>query len=434
MPLGAHLEELRSRLIKCLLALAGTFILCWVFRERLMAILVRPHVSAMRAFELDTTLKFGSYLEPVVAQLKACVVASLVVTAPMLIYQVWAFIAPGLFPRERYKAVKLGVACMVCFAAGVCFGYFIFVPVALRYLLRLSGAATEPVLMVAAYLSMFFLLTFALGIAFQTPVVVCYLVRWGVVDIESLHKNRKAVILAAFILGAILTPPDPMTQILMAVTLIVLYDLGGLLAAPSRATLVGFFKFTGLVAVVGGAFVGWYSFWPVAQFHVLEGTAEVRGRQFSAGEVTGMRRGAMCRTGKDGSARIAFGGQDGPDIYLAGSTRMQVNGPANVRLFVGQSLVVIRNSVGEFSFHAAPARAVLTTARAEFTCPSEDTLAITVFEGEVLAKVGAQTRRIVAGQTATFRDGGEPTDVSDAEQRWRALMELEESDPAPQAP
>ncbi len=434
MPLGAHLEELRSRLIKCLLALAGTFILCWVFRERLMAILVGPHVSAMRAFELDTTLKFRSYLEPVVAQLKACVVASLVVTAPVIIYQTWAFIAPGLFPRERYKAVKLGAACMVCFAAGVCFGYFVFVPVALRYLLRLSGAATEPVLMVGAYLSMFFVLTFALGIAFQTPVVVYYLVRWGVVDVQGLQKNRKPVILGAFVIGAFLTPPDPLTQILMAVTLIVLYDLGGLLAAPSRATLVGFFKFTGLVALVGGVFVSWYSFWPVAQFHVLEGAAEVGGRQFSAGQVTGLRRGAMCRTGKDGSARIVLGGRDGPEIYLAGSARMQVNGPANVRLFVGQSLVVSRNPGSEFSLHAAPARAVLARARAEFTCPDEDTLAVTVFEGEVLAKVGTQTRRIAAGQTVTFRNGGEPTDVSDAERRWRALIDGEESDPARQAP
>lgn len=422
MPLGAHLEELRSRLIKCLMILAGTFILCWVFRERLMTVLTRPHVSAMRAFELETSLKFRSYLEPVVAQLKACVVVALVLTAPVLIYQIWAFVAPGLFRHERYRTLKLGAACLLCFASGVCFGYFLFVPVALRYLLGLSGADTEPVLMIGSYLSMFFLLTFALGVAFQTPVVIYYLIRWGVLNAESLQKNRKVVILAAFVIAAVLTPPDPLTQAMMAVTLIVLYDLGGLLAAPSRATVKSFFKFTGAVVLVAGVFAGWYAFWPVAEVSALQGVVEAGKRQLSAGQAAKLPRGVVCRTGTDATARIAFGREGGPEVYLAGGGRLHIHGPRSISLYDGHSLVASPDAGTGLTVHTAPATVTVAGARAELSCPDDDTLVVGVFEGQVLVKIGGETKRITAGQTATFRKGGEAADLSGAQRRWRELL------------
>ncbi len=172
MPLGQHLEELRRRIIVCIVAFAAVFLACWVVRDRLMALLVWPHVRVMRSFELDPALKFQSYMEPVLAQLKACAIAAVALAAPVIIYEIWAFVAPGLFAHERRKAVWLGAACVACFFAGIAFGYFLFIPVALRYLLLLSGPTTEPVLMVGAYLTTFFLLTLALGVAFQTPVVI----------------------------------------------------------------------------------------------------------------------------------------------------------------------------------------------------------------------------------------------------------------------
>jgi len=425
MPLGAHLEELRARLIKCLLALAGTFLLCWVFRERLVAILIKPHVIAMRAFELDTTLKFRSYLEPVVAQLKACIVVALVITAPIIIYQTWAFVAPGLFPHERSKTLKLGAACVVCFGAGVCFGYFLFVPIALRYLLSLSGAATEPVLMIGSYLSMFFLLTFALGIAFQTPVVVFYLVRWGVLDVKSLQKSRKGVILAAFVIGAFLTPPDPLTQIMMAVTLIVLYDLGGLLAAPSAATVKGFLKFAGSVAAIAAGLAAWYAFWPVAEASVIKGTVTVGGDPVEAGRPAKVRRGAVCRTAGDSVARIVFGRKGATEAFLAEQGRLQVNGPRSVRLLGGEALVASVRESAELSVHTAAATVVVAGARAQLACPRPGTLTVTVFRGQVGVKSEGLSRRIAAGETATFHTGGEPVDYSEAEQRWRELTRPE---------
>ncbi|MHC5034073.1 MAG: twin-arginine translocase subunit TatC [Planctomycetota bacterium] len=423
MSLGEHLEELRTRVIKCLSAVGVAFILCWIFRDQLRLILQRPHVIAMQAFEMDTSLKFSSYFEAVVAQLKACFIGALVLTAPILIYQVWAFVAPGLFRHERDRTLKLGAACVVCFAAGVGFGYFFFIPIALRYLLSLSGGWAEPVLMISRYLSLFFLLTLALGIAFQTPVVVYYLIRWGVLDVESFQKHRKGVVLGAFIVAAAITPPDPVTQIMMAVTLIVLYDLGGLLAAPSRATAKSFVKFTGTVVIVGVAFVAWYRLWPVAEVTALKGDVSAGGKRIATGWTLKVPRGMVCSTDVAGVARMVLGGSGGAELHLAGGTRLHVHSATNLSLYRGDALVRTPTPAVELTVRTGPARVVLAGSRAELSVPDQDTLTVTVFEGVAQAKAGGQTKHVAAGQSATFRSGGEPVDVSDAERRWQQLIQ-----------
>lgn len=433
MSLGQHLDELRWRLIKCLVSVAAAFVLCWVVRGRLWAIVQRPHVHAMMAFELETSLNFSGYFEPFVAQLKVCAVFALILASPILIYQIWAFVAPGLFPHERYRSLKLGLACTVCFAAGICFGYFLFVPVALTYLLRLAGGWAEPVLMISRYLSLVFLLTFALAVAFQTPVVVYYLVRWGVLPVESLQRRRKGVILGAFIFAAVITPPDPVTQMMMALTLIVLYDLGGLVAAPSRATFKSFFKFTGAILLVGAVFVAWFRLWPVADVAALSGTVTVGRREVAPGQEARVTRGAVLRTGEDGAARISFGGEGGPVVHLAAEGRLQVHGPRSLSLYAGDCLAANPDPDVELAVSTAPASVVLAGARAELSVPDDDTLTVAVFAGSIQVKAGGQTKRIAAGQSATFRRGGEPADLSDAEKRWQDLMEGEEgrdADPA----
>ncbi len=420
MPLGEHLEELRWRVIRCLVALGGAFILCWLFRDRLRVVLVRPHVLAMRAFELDPALKFSSYFEAVVAQVKTCVIAGLILTSPLVIYQAWAFVAPGLFGHERRRAGRLGAACVLCFAAGVAFGYFVFIPTALRYLIGLSGGWAEPVLMIGSYLSTFFLLTFALGMAFQTPVVIFYLVRWGVLDVASLARYRKGVILGAFVVAAVLTPPDPATQVMMAVTLIVLYDVGGLLAAPSRATLLGFVRFTGAVVLVAGALVAWHRYWPVAHLEALRGSVTVGGRPAPGEGQTPLTRGVVCRTGPDGAARIAFG-RGGAVVLLAGGSSLQVHGPGALSLTEGACRAETPAAGRELTIRAGPATATVSGARAEVSVLGPGAGRVAVFAGSVPVQAGGAERVIAEGQAATLRAGGEPADLSDAEKRWQQL-------------
>ncbi|MHC4789039.1 MAG: twin-arginine translocase subunit TatC, partial [Planctomycetota bacterium] len=273
------------------------------------------------------------------------------------------------------------------------------------------------------YLSVFFLLTFALGIAFQTPVVVFYLIRWGVLDVESLRHQRKGVVLGAFVLAAVITPPDPVTQIMMAVTLIVLYDLGGLLAAPSRTTIVGFSKFAGMLVLAGLVLVGWFRLWPLGEVRALQGTVRVGDEQVARGATAGVTRGSLCSTGSDGAAALSLRAAGPPQVYVAPGTRLQVHAATSLSLYEGSILVSAPAPEVDLTVRTAPATAVVRRGRAELNAPGKDTLTVTVFGGEVDVQSGGQTRVIAAGQTATFRRGGEPADISAAEKRWQELIE-----------
>ena len=428
MSLGEHLEELRRRVIICLLAVGAAFIVCWLFlRDGIRMIVQRPHVRAMEALELDTALKFSTYFESLVAQLKTCLAFGLVLVSPVVVYQLWAFVAPGLFPHERRRGIKLAGACMVCLAAGVLFGYFVFLPVALRYLISLSGGWAEPVLMIGSYLSLVFLLTVALAVAFQTPVVVFYLIRWGVVDAAAMRRHRRGVILGAFIVGAFLTPPDPLTQMMMALTLIVLYDLGGLLAAPSWPAFRNFFGLAGAIFLACGVALAWFHLKPVGELTALRGEVRVGEAVVSVGEAVGVKRGVVCRTGPDGVAEVELGGKG--RLHLAPDGRLQLHGPADLSLYAGRCLAEGPEGGPELAVRSKPAKAMLTGGRAEFAAPEPDALTVTAFAGTVQVSSGGLERHVTAGQTATFRTGGEPADLTGAESEWRVLIEGGEQQP-----
>jgi len=423
MSLGAHLDELRKRVMWCVLAFAAAFLLCWVFRQALWDILIRPHVHAMRAYDLDPSLHIRTYFEVVVPQLKAFAICAVLLTAPIIIYHVWAFVAPGLFFHERHRVLKIGAACIACFIVGVLFAYFVLVPIALECLIGVSTGWAKPVMMVDDYLSTFFMLTFITGLAFQTPVIVYFLIRWGIISVESMARYRKPMILGAFIVSAIITPTvDPITQTLVAGTLILLYDVGSVVAAPTRTTLLSFAKFTGGILILGLAFGGWYWWWPVGEASAVKGTLTVGGREVSEGAPAKLTRGALCWTDEGGAARIAFRGKGAPVVYLAGNARVQARDSGDLSLFRGDTLVTGANQKTDMVVHTGPATVLLTGTRAQLSAPDEDTLTVSVFEGQALVTVAGETRRIAAGQTATFRRGGEPADLSGAEQRWRDII------------
>ena len=423
MPLGDHLEELRSRLIRCITLLGAAFIVAWLFRGHIMAVIKWPHVVAMTACNLDPVLKFRTYVETPVAQLKACLIAAAIVASPVLIYQIWAFVAPALFRHERQVVFKLGAASLVCLGAGVCFGYFLFIPLALRFLLRLSGAEAEPALMIGPYLSQFFLLTLALGVVFQTPVVIFYLVRWGVLDIETVQKQRKLAILAIFVLAAFFTPPDPFTQLMMALPLIALYDLGALLAAPSRATLRNFATFAGTVCAVVAVVAAGFYFWPVGSVTALKGVVRAKA-DLVPGETKRLRRGEVCATEPDAAAKVSLGrGKAAPVLLLAGGTRLQVHSKGSVSLYEGRILATSPASGAAVEVRTPSGRAVIENAEAELLLPDPEMLTVAVAEGHVTVVVDGEKKRIGPGRAATFRGGGEPIDESAIRKRWEQLIE-----------
>ena len=433
MPLGDHLEELRSRIILSLVILAAAFIVAWIFNDRIMNVVTRPHRLATQAMQLEQSLKFGSYIEPVVAKLKACLIAAALVVAPILLYQAWAFIAPGLFHHERRHVVKLMLPSFLCLAAGVCFGYFLFIPLALRFLLSLSGAGTEPVLMIGSYLSLFFLLTLALGVAFQTPLVMFLLVRWEIVDVDAIQEHRKVAMLVAFAIAAFLTPPDPATQCMMAIPLVMLYDIGALAGAPSKKAFLNFMKFAGTILLVIGAIAGWYYLWPVGNLTVIKGRADLGSKKVQPEETVSLRRGTVIELTEGSVGRFWSGKQaSGPAIYMRDDSKLQVHASLKASFYSGRILAVCTGSSEPMDIRTPIVRTSLEQAKAEMTYLDQDSVKIIVAEGKVTASWEGQDRVITAGHEDIFRRGGEPTDTKDIDNRWKDLLGDEEKQQPPE--
>lgn len=227
-PLTDHLEELRRRLFWIL----GTWALCagiaglWV--RDVFAILLRPAVLVMQ--ERGHTLISLAPPELFFAYVKSALLAGFIVSIPMTLYQAWAFVAPGLYRTERRFAAPFVISTTTLFFAGALFGYFLAFPYVFEYLASLESdvvQTTWSVQMAFAFISRLYL---AFGIAFQLPVAIFFLSFAGVVSPDALASGRKYAIVVMFVAGAILTPPDVVSQVMLAVPLILLYESGILVA------------------------------------------------------------------------------------------------------------------------------------------------------------------------------------------------------------
>jgi Tat protein translocase TatC len=240
MTFGQHLEELRARLIRGLVAIAALFVVGWFgFNDQLQRVFLRPYQVAVRRtlarrpdMRINEGLSLFSPIEGVLFTMKVALIAALVVGLPYLLWQIWAFIAAGLYPAERKTVLRYVPFSLLLATAGVLFGYFFMIPLVLEYLFLM----VDPDLFVQSYrldyyFSFFLMLTLALALVFQLPLIMLGLSVTGLVRAATFRKYRKHFILGAFIVCAVLTPPDPFSQSLMAVPTILLYEAGILLVA-----------------------------------------------------------------------------------------------------------------------------------------------------------------------------------------------------------
>jgi sec-independent protein translocase protein TatC len=228
MPVRSHLEELRTRLVRSLVAVGLGMALCYYFREELMAVITRPLVAVMPK---GTHLVFTGLPEAFLNYLKISFFSALVLTAPYILYQLWKFISPGLYVSERKYVLPFVLSSTILFAGGVLFGYFLVLPPAFSFFMQFSTDFLRPMLSLREYLSFALKLLLVFGIVFEIPVVIFFLSRIGVVNPRMLSRQRKYAILLIFVIAAILTPtPDAFTQIMMALPMMVLYEAGILVA------------------------------------------------------------------------------------------------------------------------------------------------------------------------------------------------------------
>jgi len=222
MTLVGHLAELRSRLIKSLLALIAGCAATWSFAEDIVGFILRPVIEILPPGQ---TLIYTGLQDAFIITFKTGLWAGLFLTTPFWMYQIWAFVAPALKPREKQKAPLLAGLATILMLAGAAFAYFLAFPLAFKFFLTFSTDLMHPLLAVDRYLSLALGLILAFALAFQLPLALMFLGRLGLIEAAFLRRHRRYAVLIAFILGALLTPPDVVSQCLLAFSLLLLYEL-----------------------------------------------------------------------------------------------------------------------------------------------------------------------------------------------------------------
>jgi len=227
----SHLTELRKRLINSFIFLIIFFIGCYFFAEYIYGFLVEPFAKAVKNDGSDRRLIFTALQETFLTYLKVSFFTAFFVTCPFILMQIWKFIAPGLYKHEKIAILPYLVLTPILFFLGGILVYYLIMPLAIKFFLSFesTGLSTNLPIQLEAkvneYLSLVMKLIFAFGLSFQLPVVLSLLARIGLVDSNFLKKRRKYVVVIIFAAAAILTPPDPITQIGLAIPLLILYEL-----------------------------------------------------------------------------------------------------------------------------------------------------------------------------------------------------------------
>jgi sec-independent protein translocase protein TatC len=223
----SHLIELRTRLVRAAIAVVGVFVCLMPFASRIYDILALPMLSALPA---GTRMIATGVVTPFLVPVKITLLVAFVIALPWVLYQAWAFIAPGLYTHEKRLALPIIVSSFLLFLSGIAFSYFVVFRTVFRVINEFAPKSVTVAPDIDSYLSFVMTMFLAFGLTFEVPVVVVVLVRFRIVTVAQLKQIRPYVIVGAFVVAAVVTPPDALSMLLLAVPLVVLYE-AGILAA-----------------------------------------------------------------------------------------------------------------------------------------------------------------------------------------------------------
>ena len=226
-PFLGHLEELRRRLVICAIAVGIGFIISYVFAKQLFSYLILPLTKVLPD---DSRLIFTNLPDMFIAYIKVALVAGIILAIPIIFYQLWMFLAPALYQKEKKYIIPFVLFSSILFVAGSLFGYLVVFPYGFKFFVSFATEDIQALPSVKQYFSFAIRLLLAFGIVFEMPIVVLFLTKIGLITPDSMKKFRKFAILCSFILSAILTPPDVATQLMMALPIIILYEISILLS------------------------------------------------------------------------------------------------------------------------------------------------------------------------------------------------------------
>jgi sec-independent protein translocase protein TatC len=216
-----HLEELRKRLIVSLVAVGIGFIICYIFSKEIFEFLMMP---LQRALPSGATMIFTTPAEAFFTYMKVGLLAGVFVASPIVLYQLWLFVAPALYSHEKRYVIPFVCSSTILFVGGAAFGYFIVFPTFAKFFMHFATDFIQPAPRLKESFSFCAMLLLTFGLTFELPIFILFLAKLGVINSRMLARNRKYVIVIIFIVAAVLTPPDPLSQVMMAVPLVALYE------------------------------------------------------------------------------------------------------------------------------------------------------------------------------------------------------------------
>ncbi len=223
-PFTEHLGELRDRLVRSFIAVGVGFAIAYMFKEKLFQILTAPLVSAMEV-DGNARMIFTGLPEAFFTYLKVSLLAGIIVATPVLFYQFWMFVSPGLYRKEKKYLFPVVILSVFFFVLGSSFGYFIVFPYGFQFFLGFATDTIQAMPSMKEYLSFASKMLLAFGFVFELPLVLTFMARMGLVTVPFLKKNRKYALLLFFVGSALITPPDVITQVMMALPLMILYEI-----------------------------------------------------------------------------------------------------------------------------------------------------------------------------------------------------------------
>ncbi|HSX20915.1 MAG TPA: twin-arginine translocase subunit TatC [Gammaproteobacteria bacterium] len=230
--MNQHFVELRDRIIHSVCTLGAVFIVCYYFSNNLYSLITAP---IARHLAPNTQIITTQVTAPFMVPMQLSFLCALLICAPYLLYQLWMFVKPGLYKHERRNIVPIVIFSVVLFYCGLCFALFVICPVALRFFTNCAPNGVTVMLDIGNYLDFIVTVAVACGIAFQIPIVTSLLIRSGIISKKQLASKRKHIIVATLIVGMLLAPPDVLSQLLLAIPMWGLFEMGLLLSKQARA-------------------------------------------------------------------------------------------------------------------------------------------------------------------------------------------------------
>lgn len=222
-----HIIELRQRLIRSILAYGIVLVPLLYFSSELYTLLAQP---ILKSLPKGGMLIATEVVTPFTAPLKLALFTALILVVPFVLYQIWRFVAPGLYPNEKRVVVPIALMSATLFYLGMLFAHYLVLPMALGFFMHVAPKGVTVMTDITHYMDFVFVLYFAFGASFQVPIVTFILIRTGITSVEALKKHRPYIIVGAFVIGMLLTPPDVVSQIMLAIPLLGLFEGGVLLA------------------------------------------------------------------------------------------------------------------------------------------------------------------------------------------------------------